>query len=134
MKSTTLELVRSLSCDACPAKCRLEVGANAVEPRPPAADYCMSGKRAAWVDEGLTEAPGTTVTVDEVTSIERIVATPGSTLLACFTCPAPCLVEVSGPAEFGNRCVLSPTRTTTRWYHVIVAAAPYRDFPDDRHL
>ena len=120
MRTASFESVHSLYCDACDVKCRLEVTGRGPERAVgPARRYCGESptKDAAWETDYRAphHTPGSVSAYDDGSRLIHV-CNSKPVLLACFECPAPCLMEISGTANT-RRCAVLPTREAS-WIEV----------------
>ena len=93
------------SCDACPAKCRLEMFTP--QKRPWVNAFCVAGS----VDLKWTGANAIPAEMPEVVR-NASGATTGRRLLACTVCSAPCILETE--AATVSRCPAGSLRVA--WF------------------
>ena len=94
------------SCDACPAKCRLEMFTT--RERPWVDALCVAGR----VDRKWTGADAIPADTPEVVRNAFGAPTTGRRLLACTVCSAPCILETE--AATVSRCPVGNIRVA--WF------------------
>ena len=107
----TWKALGEFACDACPAKCRMEVTYPVNTGPGGGPTYCVGGHvPSRWVRLSYVPSPGGLDITDDYRPVSPdAVGIKGRALLVCAGCSAPCLLELEGLEKIRCPIHVSPT-------------------------